>query len=354
VNHQNPAPFGYIPLVETTRGGIVESIHFGALVAVDRSNRILASAGDPATVAFLRSSAKPFQALPFLESGGVEAFGLSDDEIALICASHSGSEQHISTLRRLQEKVGISEADLQCGVHSPYDPPTAEALLLHGEKPSPLHHNCSGKHTGMLAFARMNGWTTANYLDPSHPVQQRILAAFAEMCSLELDRIVLGTDGCSAPNFAVPLRNAALAYARLCDPSDLQPARQSACRTIVKAMWSNPEMVSGTGGFDTELMRACRGRILSKGGAEGYQALGIPPDTLEPGTLGLGIALKIADGDGSRRARSTVSMNVLERLNLLRKSDLNELAVWEPVTPILNQSGTRVGVIRPCFELQTP
>jgi L-asparaginase II len=224
-------------------------------------------------------------------------------------------------------------------------------MLLRGEAPTPIRHNCSGKHTGMLAFARLNGWPLESYLDPAEPVQQEILAAFAELCGLEPGRVVLGIDGCSAPNFAVPLQSAALAYARLCDPAALPAARREACRTITTAMWAEPEMVGGPGRFDTCLMSICRGRVLSKGGAEGYQALGVPANALGPGSPGLGIAIKISDGDHTSRARHAVALEVLRQLGLLSAQDQDALADFGPEIPILNQQSIRAGVVRPVFQL---
>ncbi len=339
----------YLPLVELTRGETVESIHFGAFAVVDSRGQILASHGDPQTAAFLRSSAKPFQALPFIQQGGQAAWDLSPREISVICASHSGTDAHAAVIAGIQSKIHVTESDLRCGVHEPGDKATAIALIRRGEQPTPLRHNCSGKHTGMLAFARMKALPIEDYLDPQHPIQKEILAAFSEMCQVEPARVALGTDGCSAPNFAVPLWNAALGFARLADPGQLAPARAVACQTITQAMTRHPDMVAGPGKFDTRLMTAAGGKIVCKGGAEGYQAIGIFPGVLAPGAPGVGIAIKISDGDLNGRARNLVTLEILRRLGALDPSELEALADLGPRYPLYNWRKLLVGEARPVF-----
>ena len=265
------------PLLEVTRGDIVESRHFGSIAVVDVHGNLISSYGDPKMVAFLRSSAKPFQVLPFVEAGGVEYFGLTPRELSIACGSHEGSDLHVQTVTAMQEKIGIQESDLQCGVHIPADVAAFKSLIIEGREPTPNRNNCSGKHTAMLAYAKMRGLPVETYLDPAHPIQQEILASFAAMCSLAVGDVRLGIDGCSAPNFAVPLYHAAYAMARLCDPRELPAPRASACRKITSAMTTCPEMVSGYGEFDEQLMRVGDGKIISKRGAEGYQIIGLLP-----------------------------------------------------------------------------
>ncbi len=342
----------HIPVYELTRGQIVESIHYGSGAVVDATGRLVAWFGDPDCVTYLRSSAKPFQALPLVEAGGVERFGLTPQEVALICASHSGTDEHVSVAAAIQHKAGINELDLLCGVHSPADEPTAEAMRLRGKSPAPNRHNCSGKHSGMLALAHLEGWPGAYYIDPIHPIQQRILETFSEMCGIEMEDVELGIDGCSAPNFAVPLRNAALGFAHLADPSDLPEKRATACRIIVQAMLAHPDMVAGPGRFDTALMRAGRGRILTKGGAEGYQAVGLLPGALGPSSPALGIALKISDGDLRSRARPGVVLEVLNQLGALDEAQLTELDSFGPRVELHNYRTLLVGEARPAFRLQ--
>ena len=351
----------YLPVFELIRGETVESIHYGAIAVVDISGDLIAWYGDPEAVTFLRSSAKPFQALPFLEHGGQAAFDLTPREIALICASHSGTDEHVAVVQAIQVKTGVTEAELLCGVHSPAHEPTAEKMRERNELPTPNRHNCSGKHTGMLAFTRLLELSSEQvgenitYIDPRHPVQQEILHTFAQMCELPVEQVALGTDGCSAPNFAVPLKNAALAYARLSDPEMGRvepPERAAACRAITSAMIFNPDMVGGPGRFDTRLMEVGRGRMVVKGGAEGYQGVGLMPGALSPGSPAIGIALKISDGDPKGRARPAVTLEVLRRLGALSDADLDLLGEFGPELPVLNWRKLGVGEGHPSFELE--
>ncbi len=340
----------YSAMIEVTRGLIVELVHFGAAALVDANGRLVASFGDPGTVTYLRSSAKPLQLLPFMELGGAEAFGLSDRQVSVMCASHSGTDDHVAVIRSIQEKIGVTEQDLLCGVHAPGDEKTAIALIKRGEEPTPLRHNCSGKHTGMLAQAVLRHLPIEDYINPAHPVQKLILQTFAEMCGVTVEQMPLGTDGCSAPVFAVPLRSAALGYARLCEPDQLAPQRAAACRRITRSMTTNPDMVAGPGRFDTNLMAACGGKIVTKGGAEGYQAIGLMPGALGPGSPALGITLKISDGDDIERARSLASIEILRQLGALTPAELQALAQYD-VRPVHNWRKLVVGEIRPCFKL---
>jgi L-asparaginase II len=361
----------YLPIYEITRGQTAESVHFGAIAVVDAQGNLAASYGDHQAVTFLRSTAKPFQALPFMEHGGQETYQLTQQEIALICASHSGTDEHVAVARAIQAKSGVRERDLMCGVHTPFHRPTVQAMQARGENPTPNRHNCSGKHTGMLAYARMKDLpiprTDAGvaYIDPEHAVQREILASFAAMCDLRSEQVALGTDGCSVPTFAVPLYNTALAFARLCDPEGGQvesAARVRACRVITSSMVGHPEMVGGPDSFDTRLMHAARGRILSKVGAEGYLAMGIMPGALKRGSPALGIALKISDGDlaGHSRpvgdpyahARPAVALEVLRQIGALEASELSLLAQYGPTFTIHNWREIEVGVGRPCFQLK--
>lgn len=359
----------HVPLVETTRGPIVESIHYGSLAVCDPAGSLVAALGDADAVVFLRSSSKPFQALPLVEGGGMERFGLTERELAVLCASHSGTDEHVCVIMGIQQKLGVSAADLLCGTHTPSDPATAERMFANHEENSPLRHNCSGKHTGMLAQALLFGEPTADYIGPHHPVQQRILRTFSEMTGVPVEQITLGTDGCSAPVFAVPLRAAAYAFARLADPADLPEPRRSALKRIFKAMTSNSDMVAGPGAFDTDLMTAGRGKILTKGGAEGYQALALLPGTSPTYSGALGITLKISDGDlserdrsvkiariahdGGGRARSTAAVEALRQLGALNEAQLAALRDYLP-RPVYNWRHIEVGVIRPTFELFPP
>lgn len=350
----------YLPLLELTRGismqheQTLESIHYGAIAVADARGKLLAWFADPYALTYMRSSAKPFQAIPFLESGGMAAYQLTQKEIALICSSHSGTDEHVEIARSIQSKANFSEADLLCGTHYPMHVPTTDRLKKNNLKPTPNQHNCSGKHSGMLAFARMRNLPIDDYVDPQHPIQQEILHTFAEFCKLPVQDVKVGADGCTAPNFAIPLFNAALAFARLCDPEngEVQPAaRVKACQTIVQSMTTNPEMVGGPDRFDTDLMAHFKGRILSKGGAEGYQAIGLMPGVFAPGSPAVGIAIKISDGDLNMRACPAVSLEILRQLGIVEPSDLKALAEYGPELDIKNWRKLIVGKTRAAFQL---
>ncbi len=345
----------YRPILALTRGAIDESIHFGAFAIVDSHSNLLAAHGDPQAIVYLRSAAKPFQALPLIENDGHTHWGLSKREIAIICASHAGTDEHAATIKSIQTKIDVSETDLLCGVHPPPDAETAFALRARGESPTPVRHNCSGKHTGMLALARLMGHPIGDYINPEHPVQEQILLAFSGMCDVDLEAVTMGTDGCSAPNFAIPLRNAALGFARLCDPHDLPPTLAGACQIITDAMTSHPEMVAGPGRFDTCLMQTADGSIVAKGGAEGYLGLGIMPGAINPGSPGIGIAIKIADGDLKARARPAVALEILKQFGALTGPQLEALSSFGPKMTLKNWRELVIGEARPLIsDLQTP
>lgn len=291
---------GYEPLVELTRGGIVESIHLGALAAVDSDGILLAAFGNSDMVSFPRSSMKPFQALPLVENGGMEAFGLTDEELAIICASHAGTNEHVRVLKSIHQKVGLQLSDLQCGVHWPIDKETTFQMRLLGETPDSYRHNCSGKHSGMLTQAKLLEQSLDDYLTPVHLVQQNIRRAVSSMCGIHRDDMIFGVDGCSAPVYAMPLSSFAWAIARLVDPVNLDEERQIACQRITSAMIAYPEMVAGPGQLDSVLMQVMNGKVIAKGGAEGYQLIGVMPGAIAENSKGIGIAFKIADGDPSR------------------------------------------------------
>ncbi len=346
------------PILEIIRGQVVESTHFGSIAVVDSTGKLLHSYGDPHGVAFLRSSAKPFQALPFVERGGVEYFNLTQGELALACASHETAQIHLDAVQAMQARIGIQESNLQCGPHLPGDSINFKFVIQQNIKPTPNFNNCSGKHTAMLAHAKMRGLPLENYLAHEHPIQQDILATFSEMCGIEKEKIELGIDGCSAPNFAVPLMNAALGMARMCDPRDLSEARAGACKKITSAMTAHPEMVSNYGEFDCELMTTAAGKIITKRGAEGFQIIGLMPGVY--GEHGVGIAFKVTDGDAARmndnlesnpRVRPAITLEILRQLNALNETQLQSLAKFGPEKTLKNYAGLVTGKSRPVFKL---
>jgi L-asparaginase II len=341
----------YQPVFSLSRGGHEESLHHGAIVVVTATGELLAAHADPQISSFLRSSAKPFQALPLVLAGGMQHYGFTESELALICASHSGTDEHVAVAASIQFKAGISEEELLCGIHPPIHKATADRLKSSGIPVSINRHNCSGKHSGMLAYAKLRGWPQENYIDPQHPMQQEIFSLFAEIAGMPVDKLSIGVDGCSAPNWSAPLYNTALAYARLMDSEGLPNVQRLACAQVRDAMISNPDMVGGPGRFDTLLMKAGDGQILSKGGAEGYQGIGLGAGALGKGSPALGIALKIADGDARGWICHAVMLEVLRQLGALSVEQLNSLADLGPTRKITNWRGLEVGHGEPIFDL---
>ena len=316
-------------LVEVTRSGRIESIHRGAVAICDSEGTLRAALGDVETPIYPRSSLKPIQALPLVESGAADAFGLEARHIALACASHSGEPMHTTLVAEWLVRLGLGESDLACGAHPVRYEPVWHAMIARGEAPSRIHNNCSGKHTGFLTVARHWDIATANYQMVDHPVQQAVASALKELSGMT--ELPWGIDGCTAPNFALPLRAFALALARLARPETLPDRRREGAERIVKAMVSYPELVSGTGRACALIMRAGSGRTAVKAGAEGVYAA-IVPD------LGLGIALKIDDGAG--RAAETAIAAVLRALDLFAaQADVNSLLH----APVANTIGAVVG-----------
>ncbi|HZG52473.1 MAG TPA: asparaginase [Pyrinomonadaceae bacterium] len=337
------------PLVEVTRGSITESRHRGHVVAVDGHGRIVAQLGAPETVTYLRSSAKPLQAVPLVSTGAADRFNFTSEEIAVACGSHSGEPLHEETVAAMLGKIGLSAGALKCGVHEPFDKEVAQELRRRGEKPRVLQNNCSGKHTGMLALALHLGGAPETYDQPDNPAQLAIAHTVAQFSGVPLDDIALGVDGCGVPVFGVSVRAMALMYARLVAPPDVFDAQtRAASARICAAMRAHPQLVGGTRErLDTELMRAAGG-VVSKVGAEGVYTVGVEPSARWP--HGLGLALKVEDGE-DRRARPTVVIESLRQLGLLDEAALERLARYSKFV-VRNHRGDEVGEVRASFELR--
>ena len=323
-------------VVEVTRGNSVESRHLVSAVAVDTEGRVAFRAGDTGRPVYPRSAIKPLQALAMVESGAVEAFRVSQAEIALASASHAGEPVHIAAVAGWLERIGCTAADLECGAHLPSDATSARALLRAGEEPSALHNNCSGKHTGFLTLARHRGWPTAGYIGPAHPVQQTVLGILETMTGLDLTQAPRGTDGCGIPTIAIPLANMALAMARLADPEDQPERRRAACAQVRAAMTAEPAMVGGRQSACTRIISTTGGRALAKGGAEGVYCAALP----EPG---LGLALKVADG--ARRASEVAVAHLLRRFEAIGEAEAARLGELLEA-PVVNRAGRVVGHVR--------
>lgn len=300
-------------IVEVRRGSFVESRHRVHAAVVDGDGRLVAHAGDPDFVTFWRSAAKPFQALPVVEDGAADRFGLTREEVALCCASHSSETRHVTLVRDFLAKIGCQERDLICGPHPPLSDAVAKDYQTRGVRLTSIYSNCSGKHTGMLALARHHGWPIEFYARREHPVQQRCLAEVSRWTELPPARIGIAVDGCGVSCYALPLRNMAVAYAKLGTGDGRRgtgaaasPVPPPASR-IVEAMLRHPELIAGEGRPCTEMMRAHPGQVITKVGADGVYGGLLVRD-------GLGIALKIEDG---RDAAAVLAMTaVLEALGL--------------------------------------
>jgi L-asparaginase II len=278
-------------LVEVTRGGRVESVHRGAVAVVDADGGVVVAIGDVAAAVFPRSAVKALQALPLVESGAAAALGLTDAEIALACASHGGEPAHVAAAEAMLRKAGQAPSALECGAHWPSFDGAARALAASGATATALHNNCSGKHAGFICLACAGGVDPAGYVGPDHPTMRRITAALAETTGTVLDERNRGTDGCSIPTYAIPLKALALAFARFGTGVGWHPDRAAAAVRIRAAVAEHPFMVAGTKRFDTEVMQAFGARAFTKTGAEGVYCAALPD-------LGLGIAVKCDDGAG--------------------------------------------------------
>ena len=337
-------------LVEVTRGAITESRHRGHVIAVEPDGRIVAFLGAPETVTFLRSSAKPHQAIPLIASGAADHFGFTEQEIALACASHSGEPIHTELVGSMLRKIGLGPGDLKCGVHEPFSPDVARDLRVRGEEPNVLQNNCSGKHAGMLALAKFLGAATEDYDRPENDVQVAIGETIAKFSDIRLEDISVGVDGCGVPVFGITVKGMALMYARLvAPPEEIDEPTRKACKRIVAAMTGFPDLIGGTRDrLDTEMMRATGGSLVSKVGAEGVYTAGVLPCETWP--KGLGLALKIEDGD-DHRARPTVVIESLHQLGVL-SDDARDAVSRYAFFPIRNRRAEVVGEVRAVFALK--
>ncbi|HXV23996.1 MAG TPA: asparaginase [Alphaproteobacteria bacterium] len=332
-----PRDGGHAPLiVEVIRGDMVESRHAVSFAAVDSAGRRIAWRGEIESPVFARSAVKGLQALPLVETGAADRWAVDASELALACASHSGEPRHVERVLHWLERIGLSQADLECGSHTPFHEPSAAALIAAGLAASPAHNNCSGKHAGFLATARHMGERVRGYIEPTHPVQQRVTRVLEEMCGVDLSRAPRGIDGCGIPVMGVPLEKLALGMARIADPGALPPDRRAAVDRIRSAVAAEPFMLAGTGRFCTEVMECLGARAFVKTGAEGVFCAALPEQ-------GIGIALKTVDGAG--RAVELVVAHLLESFGLLDELSRQNLALrLHP--PVFNRVGRLVGAIR--------
>ena len=337
----------HVPLVATVRGELPELVHYGSIAVVDARGALVAGVGDVHGLNYTRSALKPLQALGFVEDGGAERFGFGSHELALMCASHNGEAIHVQIAQRMLDCIDARESDLQCGCHVPSYFSHNKAEPPAGVRWTPLFHNCSGKHSGFLAFCRLHGKPLKAYLDPDSPLQQRVRESVQRFVApMHGGRdLPMGIDGCSAPNFAMPLSALAHAFCQLA--LGATPALQA----LRYAMARHPDLVCGTGRSDLALMQAgwqkgsadqgVDGDWVTKIGADGVQAIGIR-------SKGIGIAIRVADGN--TRALLATTVELLQQLKLIDDPATTPLARYAR-PKVTNYRGTVVGEVRPLFTL---
>lgn len=328
------------PLIAVTRSNHVESIHYGYIGIVTSDNETITNFSDNSTKIFLRSSAKPFQALTAVHSGAADYFNISEQELAVMCSSHSGEEIHRETIKSILRKIDLTEDDLECGVANPYNKETNEWLIRHGKKPTKLYNCCSGKHAAMLMGCKFFGYSTKNYVRKEHLIQRLILNNIAELLECSADDITLGDDGCGVPNCMVTIQQAAYLYAQLAAGTHKKFGKSFA--RISAAMAKNPRMVNGEGEFCTDLIKNLKGNVIGKVGGEGVYGISIIDQKL-------GVCIKVLDGN--ERAVYPIAVHTLRQLGVMDNTTADELTEW--AFPLIkDHKGKTVGYTVPVFNLR--
>lgn len=329
-------------LLHGTRGNLIENIHRGDIAVVQWDNTLLGYAGDPYKRSFMRSCTKPIQALPVIESGAAQEYGISGKELAVICASHYAESHHIESVESILSKLGSSEEDLRCGPTYSLKEAVTHEMLRAGAERKAIFNNCSGKHAGMLAIAKRIGFTLTDYDNVNHPLQQHLLNTIADVCEVEVGSMGIGIDGCGVPVVEMPLYNMALSFAKLTHSDIFESPRKAAADAIVSAMTAHPEMVAGTGGFCTELMKNTSGKLVGKLGADAVYCIGI---------LGKGIGIAVKIEDGNMNVLSCAVMETLKQCNFLDSKELMALESFH-IKENVNSLRQKVGEVRPVFTLK--
>jgi L-asparaginase II len=328
-------------LVDVLRGALVESRHAGAIAVVDADGGLVLALGDVERPVYPRSAVKALQALPLIESGAADRFGLTAEELALACASHSGEPGHVATVARMLAKAGLDAGALKCGAHWPIHQPSAYALARFGGTAGAIHNNCSGKHAGFLCTACAIDADRATYFEPVNPVQRAVMATLEDLTGASISRDVCAVDGCSVPTCAVPLSALALAFARFGSGAGISTARATAAVRLRQACAAHPWHVAGTGRFCTEIMQRFSAKVFVKTGAEGVHCAALPEQ-------GLGVAVKCDDGSG-RAAEVMLAATLMHFL----LADADRAALSSFVRPVLrNWNGIAVGGLRPAEALE--
>ncbi len=330
----------HTPLIELFRGGTLECQHLGSVAVVNTQGQLLAQVGDPHWLSFTRSTLKALQALPFVEAGGPQHFGLSIEQVALLCASHGGEDAHVTQVQAMLDKAGLTYKALRCGCHVPGFFTLRDVAPPQGLRFDERHNNCSGKHSGFLSYCVQHGLSLDDYTDPQHPLQQAIRRDVARAAGIDANELKMGIDGCSAPNYAMPLSNLARAYARLA--SGARDGEFGASFALLgEAMTGHPDMVSGTGRSDLAFMTAGAGDWVSKVGADGVQVVGSK-------SRGEAFAIKIIDAN--KPALFAATVEVLDQLGWMDAAQREALKPWR-AEAIVNARGLGVGERRPAFRL---
>ncbi len=332
-----------VPLIQLSRGGIAECLHLGAVAVANRQGQITAQVGDPHLRTFTRSTLKALQALPFMQAGGAQQFGYRSEHIALLCASHGGEDAHVTVAREMLAKAGVGVQKMRCGCHVPSVYAQLETQPPAGAVFDETHNNCSGKHAGFLGYCVQHGLALDDYIAPDHPLQQAVRRDVARAVGMDPQDMTLGIDGCSAPNYAMPLWRLAYGYARLASGAQDSEFGNSFAQ-LSSAMTQHPDLVSGTGRNDLAFMQAGRGDWVSKVGADGVQVVGSK-------SRGEAFAIKIIDAN--KPALFAASVEVMEQLGWLDDTQREALRPWR-AQPIVNLRGILVGERTPVFTLQTP
>jgi L-asparaginase II len=329
-------------IADVYRGDLIESYHLGDIAVVNAQNEIVSELGDGSKITYWRSAAKPIQALPILTSGAAEKYNLTDKEIAVMCASHSGEEEHVEVVQGILDKIGLDQSALLCGTHRPFSKKSANYLCESGDKPTELYNNCSGKHAGLLTLCQFNNWSIDDYYKLEHPLQSLILDKISEITGYSREKIYTGEDGCGVVVFGLPLKNMAYAFARLANPQSLPLKYREAAERITSSMEKYPKFVGGSERFNTKLLYVVDRTMVAKSGAQGVFCIGVHEKDI-------GIAVKVADG--SSRGVKPATMETLKQMDLVTDRVLDKLKEYH-YPPVENHRGHKVGKIVPDFKLR--
>lgn len=276
-------------LVEVYRGGVPESFHRGVVCIVNERNKVIFSVGDVQQLCYPRSAMKLMQVLPLIEFGGMEKFGFTMQEIAVMCGSHNAEPEHVEAVNSILKKIGLDKDALNCGPQYPSSKKEANELIRHDKKPHHIHNNCSGKHAGMLAMCVLMNWPVKDYINPNHPLQQMILDTCSVLYEYPKEKMAIALDGCSAPVFSVPVLNQAIGYKNMTGNDAFSDSLQRACKVVFEAVSSYPFMVAGSKRYCTDMMNITAPAVIGKTGAEGIFCMSFTKQKL-------GVCIKIDDG----------------------------------------------------------